>query len=92
MKITMQVDRRAIGSGNVNKTEAFRTLLVDTINHRLAGELPDSLGGKLEGVSVEVGDYGFINVEGKSGVNADLVKQVISDLVQTTKSESAWRR
>ncbi|WP_337263276.1 MULTISPECIES: hypothetical protein [unclassified Serratia (in: enterobacteria)] len=92
MKINIRVDKRQLWQGyGTNKNEAFRRALVEAITHRFGGELPDAMGKKLEGLTVEVGDCGFTQVE-SSSANVDLVKQVVRDVIASTVSQESWRR
>ena len=92
MKLNIQVDKRQLWQGNgPNKTEAFRAALVEAVSHRFGGELPDALGKKLEHLTVEVGDYGFTQVESTTA-NVDVVKQALNDLITSTIGQQTWRR
>ncbi|WP_242457631.1 hypothetical protein [Citrobacter portucalensis] len=61
---------------------------MENLQHRFGGELPDSLGKKLESLTVEIGDYGFVDVE-CSIANTEIVKQVVNDVMKTTLSQPA---
>ncbi len=89
MNINLQVDKRLIGS-NSTKSEEFRTALVGALNHRFGGELPDSMGNKLNGLTVEIGEYAFTNVESATA-NTELVQQVVNEVVRTTVSSRNWK-
>ncbi|TQI82497.1 hypothetical protein FHU10_2525 [Serratia fonticola] len=92
MKLKIQVDKRQLWQGNgANKSEAFRKELVEAVNNRFGGDLSDAIGKKLDGLTVEVGDYGFTQVE-SSSANVDLVKRVVRDLISTTTSRQLWRQ
>ncbi|WP_272579654.1 hypothetical protein [Providencia sp. PROV266] len=89
MNINIQVDKRLIGS-NSNKSEEFRSALANALSHRFSGELPDSMGNKLNGLTVEVGEYTFTNVESTT-VNTELVQHVVNDVVRSTLSSRSWK-
>ncbi|EKT61315.1 MULTISPECIES: hypothetical protein [Providencia] len=89
MNINVQIDKRLIGSHST-KSEAFRTALVDALNHRFSGELPDAMGKQLKQLTVEVGEYAYTNVESTTA-NTELVQQVVNDVVRTTVSSQGWK-
>ncbi|MFO6484827.1 hypothetical protein ACLBR5_19325 [Escherichia coli] len=45
---------------------------------------------KLESLTVEIGDYGFVDVESTTA-NTEIVKQVVNDVMKTTLSQPSWR-
>lgn len=45
---------------------------------------------KLESLTVEIGDYGFVDVESRIA-NTEIVKQVVNDVMKTTLSHPSWR-
>lgn len=47
-------------------------------------------GKKLESLTVEIGDYGFVDVESTTA-NTEIVKQVVNDVMKTTLSQPSWR-
>lgn len=89
MKLNIRVDKRQLWQKKEN-SEAFRALLVENLQHRFSGELPDALGKKLESLTVEIGDYGFVDVE-STAANTEIVKQVVNDVMKTTLSQPSWR-
>lgn len=89
MKLNISVDKRQLWQKKEN-SEAFRALLVENLRHRFSGELPDALGKKLESLTVEIGDYGFVDVESTTA-NTEIVKQVVNDVMKTTLSQPSWR-
>ncbi|HHR5899968.1 TPA: hypothetical protein ACS7XC_000843 [Providencia alcalifaciens] len=89
MNINIQIDKRLIGS-NSTKSEEFRSALTSALSHRFSGELPDSMGNKLNGLTVEVGEYAFTNVESTTA-NTELVQQVVNDVVRSTLSSRNWK-
>lgn len=89
MNINLQVDKRLIGS-NSTKSEEFCSALASALSHRFSGELPDSMGNKLNGLTVEIGEYAFTNVESTTA-NTELVQQVVNDVVRSTLSSRNWK-
>ncbi|MCW2255231.1 hypothetical protein M2263_004530 [Providencia alcalifaciens] len=89
MNINIQVDKRLIGSQST-KSEEFRSALASALSHRFNGELPDSMGNKLNGLTVEIGEYAFTSVESTTA-NTQLVQQVVNDVVRSTLSSRNWK-
>ncbi|EKN3403877.1 hypothetical protein AB5J03_003726 [Yersinia enterocolitica] len=92
MKLNLMIDTRTIGRPGERKAEAFRNNLIEALKHRFGGELPDSLGARLEAVSVEVGDYSHIDIEGHTTSNEAIIKRVVHDVIKSTTAQADWQR
>ena len=73
----------------------FNTVLRGDVNSIRIGNHTNIQDGSVihtlyEKSTVEIGDYGFVDVESTTA-NTEIVKQVVNDVMKTTLSQPSWR-